>query len=256
MINSAENLFDLKEIAILKREYWYILIVYIVMQLSSLIGIPLMMSSLRTLGKNPALAIPYWLIFSFSIALIIILFILRKEMSGSSFERKGSSIGGSILWALFGVFLALFAQSFAANIERIFGVPVGSENTNQILKIIQAYPLAILVSSIIGPILEEIVFRKIIFGALYGRFNFFISALISSVIFALAHQEPQHVLLYASMGFTFAFLYVKTKHILVPMFAHTAMNTFVVLIQVVYRSDIEKLGKTVHVIQNFIGGFL
>jgi membrane protease YdiL (CAAX protease family) len=226
------------------------------MQLSSFIGVPLMMSFLHTLGKNQVDAVPYWLIFSFSAALIMILFILRKEISVSSFERKGSSFVISFIWAVFGVFLALFAQTAAANIEHLFGVPTGSENTQQILKIIDIFPMAILVSSIIGPILEEIVFRKILFGALYGRFNFFVSALISSVIFALAHTEPQHTLLYAAMGFTFAFLYVKTKHILVPIFAHTAMNTIVVLIQFVYRDDIDRLSKTAHGIQNFIGGFL
>lgn len=240
----------------MKREYWLILIIYIAMQLSSFIGVPLIMSFLHKMGKDPALAIPYWLIFSFTVALIIILLILRKEFQTSNFEREGSSIGGSFLWAISGVFIALFAQSVAANIEQLFGVPLGSNNTKEILKIIQTFPLAVLVSSIIGPILEEIVFRKIIFGGLYGRFNFFISALISSVIFALAHQEPQHILLYSSMGFTFAFLYVKTKHIVVPMFAHIAMNTFVVLIQMVYKGDIEKLSRTAHGVQNFIGGFL
>jgi membrane protease YdiL (CAAX protease family) len=252
----VENLLEFEGDYDLKREYWLILIIYIAMQLSSFIGVPLIMGFLHNLGKNPSLAVPYWLIFSFAIALIMILYILRKEFNTNSYERKGSSFGGSFVWALFGVFLALFAQTVAANIEQLFGIPVGSNNTKEILKIIQAFPFAILVSSIIGPILEEIVFRKIIFGALYGRFNFFISALISSVIFALAHQEPQHILLYSSMGFTFAFLYVKTKHIVVPMFAHIAMNTFVVLIQIVYKGDIEKLSKTVHGIQNFIGGFL
>ena len=133
---------------------------------------------------------------------------------------------------------------------------MGSENTQQILKIIESFPLAILVSSVIGPILEEIVFRKIIFGSLHKRLNFFFSALISSIIFALAHMEPQHILLYSAMGFTFAFLYVKTKHILVPIFAHVAMNTFVVVIQSVYKDEIEKLMRDAEKIQNFIGGFL
>jgi membrane protease YdiL (CAAX protease family) len=133
---------------------------------------------------------------------------------------------------------------------------MGSENTQQILNIIESFPLAILVSSVIGPILEEIVFRKIIFGTLHKRFNFFLSALISSVIFALAHMEPHHILLYSAMGFTFAFLYVKTKHILVPIFAHVAMNTLVVVVQSVYRDEITELMRKAETIQNFIGGFL
>lgn len=240
----------------MKREYWIILIVYIVMQFSSFVGIPLMLFILGILGKSQTLAVPYWLIISFTSGLLITLFILRKEMRANRTERAGSSLSNSIIWAFFGVFLALFAQALAANIERLIGVPTGSENTQQILKMIHTFPLAMLVSSILGPILEEIVFRKILFGTLYKRFNFFISAVTSSVIFALAHMEPQHILLYASMGFTFAFLYVRTKHILVPIFAHVAMNTLVVIIQSAYRNDIDKLMRDADHVQNFIGGFL
>lgn len=241
----------------MKREYWIVLIVYIAMQFSSFIGIPLMNLILKSLGKSQTLAVPSWLVISFSIGLLLTLFILRKEMRRNSADRaSGSSLFGSIIWAVFGVFLALFAQSLAANIERLIGVPLGSENTQRILKMIDTFPLAILVSSIFGPILEEIVFRKILFGTLYKRFNFFISALTSSIIFALAHMEPQHILLYSSMGFTFAYLYVRTKHIAVPIFAHVSMNTFVVLVQSVYRNDIDRLMRDTQHMQNFIGGFL
>jgi uncharacterized protein len=240
----------------LKREYWIILIVYIAMQLSSAIGIPGLMFLFGYLGMDRGLVVPYWLIFSFTLALVIILFLLRTEMKKTALNERGSSVSYSAAWAVFGVFLALFAQSLAANIEQLIGVEMGSENTQQILHIIESFQLAILVSSVIGPILEEIVFRKIIFGALHKRFNFFLSALISSVIFALAHMEPQHILLYSAMGFTFAFLYVKTKHILVPIFAHVAMNTFVVVIQSVYKDEITELMRKAETIQNFIGGFL
>lgn len=177
-------------------------------------------------------------------------------MNNRSFRKKDSSFGNSVIWAISGIFLALFAQYAAAIIENLLGIKMGSENTKDILTIIEAFPLAIIVTSIIGPILEEIVFRKIIFGALHQRFNFIISALISSVIFAAAHMEFQHILLYSAMGFTFAFLYVKTKSIFVPIFAHVAMNTLVVLVQSVYKDDIERLQREAEAVQNFIGGFL
>lgn len=240
----------------MKREYWMIIIVYIGMQFSSLIGIPLLMLSFNKLGISVKLAVPYWLIISFSIGLIIVLTILRKEMKQSVFNQRGTSLGSSIIWAIFGIFLALFAQSVAANIEQLIGIDMGSENTKDIIKIIDTFPFAILVSSIFGPILEEIIFRKIIFGSLHKRFNFFISAFISSVIFALAHMEPKHILIYSAMGFTFAFLYVRTKHIIVPIFAHVAMNTLVVFLQSTYKNDIEKLFHDAEKVQNFIGGFL
>ncbi|QCJ40706.1 CPBP family intramembrane metalloprotease [Bacillus sp. S3] len=241
----------------MKKEYWIVIIVYLAMQLSGIIGLPLLTMGFHAFGISQSLAVPVWLIASFSIALFIILFLLRKEMKANDFEKRGgSSAGAAVIWAIAGVFLAYLSQAIAIIIETRLGVDMGSENTQNILRIIETMPAAMLVSSVIGPILEEIVFRKIIFGAMYKRFNFFISALISSVIFAAAHMEFQHILLYSAMGFTFAFLYVKTKRILVPIFAHVTMNTLVVLVQTVYKDDIERLRREAEALQNFIGGFL
>lgn len=242
----------------MKKEYWIILIAYIGMQLSSLIGVPLVMFIMDLLGLNPAemqiLAVAYWLVISFTMTLIITLLLLRKEMKPGLAERDASTAASAAGWAIGGIFLALIAQAAAASIENMIGIEMGSENTQQIIKIIQASPIVILVSSIIGPILEEVVFRKIIFGSLYTRFNFFLSGLISAVIFGVAHFELEHIILYSAMGFTFAFLYVKTKRILVPIFAHVAMNTIVAVLQL-NQGNLERWMKEVEQAQTFIGGF-
>lgn len=229
------------------------------MHLSSFVGVPLLVIIGTFLGKPyeeiEILAPVIWLLFSFIATFLIVLFLLRKEMFQRSNSRDKASWGVSFSWAIGGVFLSLFAQLVAVRIESMLGIEMGSENTETILGVIDSFPIFILITSIIGPILEEIVFRKIIFGSLYHRFNFFLAALISSVIFALAHMEPEHIILYSAMGFTFAFLYVKTKRILVPVIAHVSMNTFVVLIQLVYRDDIERFITESEKIQSFIGGF-
>src|SRR5690606_1820600 len=111
-------------------------------------------------------------------------------------------------------FMAMTSQILAANIEiHLFGIEPGSENTQEIMALVKSLPLLVIVVSIIGPILEEIIFRQIIFGSLYKKFNFFISGLISSLIFAAVHMDFTHILIYTAMGFTFAFLYVQTKQI-------------------------------------------
>lgn len=243
----------------MKKEYWYVIIAYIAMQLSSLIGIPLVAFIGAAMGKSlkemETLSIPYWLVISFTLTLMIVLLILWKESKLQADLRGAATPASSAAWAVAGVFLALMAQSFAGSIENMLGIEMGSENTQEIIKLIENFPIVILVSSIIGPILEEIVFRKIIFGSLHKKMNFFFAALISSVIFALAHFEPEHVILYSAMGFTFAFLYVKTKRIIVPIIAHVTMNTMVVLLQSVFREDIERMIKEAEKIQSFIGGF-
>ncbi|WP_019157044.1 CPBP family intramembrane glutamic endopeptidase [Robertmurraya massiliosenegalensis] len=242
----------------MKKEYWYILIIYITMHLSTFVGVPALTIGGMFLGysaEEMAIhATVIWIVFSFTAALLVILLLLRKEMKQPDLYRHSAPVSASAFWAIAGVFLALFAQGLAANIENWLGIEMGSENTQQILSLIESFPIVVIVSSVIGPILEEIVFRKIIFGSLYKRLNFFLSAIISSVIFALAHAEIEHILLYSAMGFTFAFLYVKTKRIVVPIIAHVAMNTFVVLVQSVFKEDLERMIRETENMQSFIGG--
>lgn len=247
---------SLKGELFLRKEYWYVIITYLAMQLSGFIGLPLFMFIGKTLGipsgELKLTAFAYWSIFSFLLALLLTLFFMRHDMKESALTRDKASISLSTFWAICGVFLALFAQSIAITIEQWIGIQTQSANTQEILSVIDKIPLMIVVSSIIGPILEEIIFRKVIFGSLYKRFNFFIAALISSIIFGLAHMELEHLLLYSAMGFTFAFLYVQTKRILVPIIAHVSMNTFVVIVQMYYE-DIQNFMQNM---QAFIGGFL
>jgi len=75
------------------------------------------------------------------------------------------------------------------------------------------------------------------------------------VLFSVVHLDFSHLLIYTAMGFTFAFLYVRTNRIIVPIFAHVAMNTLVVLLQT-FREPIEEYLKNVEKMQMIIGGFL
>ncbi len=217
----------------MKREYVIILIVYIAMHLSGFIGPTLLVLFGNASGYSitPEKAITSWILISFSIAFILILIYLRKEISQPVRNELAASPLQSVYWGVGGIFLAFFSQTAAAAVELALGVEMGSENTQQLVRLIQGVPYVIIITSIIGPILEEIVFRKILFGSLYKRMNFFFAALISSLIFSIAHGELEHLILYGAMGFTFAFLYIKTKRILVPIFTHVAMNTIVVIMQ-------------------------
>lgn len=243
----------------MNKQYWWIVITYIFMQLSAFIGVPLLYVILSDSYSSERTALfkaqAYWTIFSFTTALVIILFLLHRANKVAYRDEPKASIPISTLWAIGGAFIALFVQGVAANIEvNVFGVDPSSENTKIIIDLVKSTPLLILVTSIIGPILEEIIFRQIIFRVIYIRTNFFIAALISSLLFAIVHGEPEHLLLYGSMGFTFAYLYVKTNRILVPIFAHTMMNTLVVIFQLLLGEEIEKMMNQMEQIQFIIGG--
>ncbi|WP_156291090.1 CPBP family intramembrane glutamic endopeptidase [Oceanobacillus salinisoli] len=210
------------------NRYWYIILTYILTQLSSF---PAAIIAIRYFSDYYTEVVIYWSIFSFLLALLITLWLLKPEMRMQS-HRNASSIGHVILWAIIGFFMAYIVQVSASLIEiRVFGMEAGSENTQGIMEIARAFPLFMIVPAIIAPILEEVIFRKVIFGSLYKRMNFFLAALLSSLVFGAIHGELQHILVYSSMGFVFAYLYVKTKRILTPIIVHAALNTMTVLAQ-------------------------
>ncbi len=234
------------------KRYWFVLLVYIIAQFSGLLGFPL----LSTAGVQEDKIVGFWTVISFAAALAVILFLMRTDMKERHLNPDRSGRGEAALWSVLGIFMALAAQSIAGLIEvNVFGIEAGSENTEMLVEIAKITPIFIFVTSVIGPILEEVVFRKIIFGSLYKRFNFWISGIASSLIFAAVHFDPKHLLIYTAMGLTFAYLYVKTKRIIVPIIAHVAMNSLVVGVQIIFEDQIREMQQQAEMIQSFIGGF-
>lgn len=210
------------------RRYWLILLTYIAAQFSFIVITPII--QLIT-PLDEAHALVYSNIIGFVIGFIAILIILKPEMMKQP-VRGAADFGQVILWSFLGIFLAFGSQIIAGMIETyLFGIDAGSENTANLIEISRNIPLFTILPTIIAPVLEEIVFRKVIFGSLYKRFNFFIAGILSALIFGVVHLEIEHLLVYTAMGFVFAFLYVQTKRIIVPIIVHAAMNTLVVLYQ-------------------------
>lgn len=244
----------------MNKRYGWIIVTYIAMQLSGAIGLPLLIKTgwYNQYEREAKLQIAsgHWAIISFLTALLIILWLLRKDRRQISTNGQKSNAATTVVWMITGVFLAFFAQTIAGMIEmKVFGIEAGSENTEQLIEIAAATPWFILVTSVLAPVLEEIVFRKILFGTLYKRYNFLAAAIISSLIFAAVHLDFSHLLIYMSMGIVFAFLYVRTQRIIVPITAHVMMNTFVVLVNLVFKDDIERMMQKAEKLQAFIGGF-
>lgn len=224
----------------------YILIIYCVMQLSGAVFVPLLHKLIQTMDvKDPMLTtFGWWIFISMGIATLVTLLVIRKD---NRFLRplKGqqATLSKVIGWGILGFFLILFGQIIAANLEYTLGIEPGSANTQQFIEIAYSVPFAIFSIVIFAPILEEIIFRRIIFGSLLPKTNFVVAALVSSVAFAVIHFEFTHILLYAVSGFIFAFIYYRTKRILASIISHMLLNGFVVLMQF-YGEDIQNFLKS------------
>src|SRR5699024_4043466 len=114
-------------------------------------------------------------------------------------------------------------------------------NSEIIIQIAKMNPLFIVSAAILGPIMEEIIFRKILFGYLNVNFIVWIAAFVSLLIFVLVYMEMQTLIVYMVMSLVFAYIYLKTQRIIIPILVHVSINSFSVLIPLVV--DVEKLEK-------------
>ena len=243
-----------KETVELPQRYWLIIFTYILVQMSPVFGMDLFESVFPNMESVDHFV--YWHLFSYTIAALVMLYLVQEDMKPSNMrDREG--IGKLIGWSIGGVFIAFGAQYLANIINfQFIGIDQASENTMDIISIIEANYWFIIVPIVFAPFFEELIFRKIFFGQLYKRMNFFFAALLSSLIFSALHLDFTFTLTYVAMGFAFSYLYVKTKRIIVPMIAHGAMNATAVLIHLFV--DIEDLERRLQELENtatiLIGG--
>ena len=205
-----------------------IVILYILVQLLTVIVGQLLPESIRTVG------VIWTNMLLFALGAILMIYITHKRNFTLSFEQPFRQDGGMIItWGILGVFIALFAQGAAAIIEINFlGTPIDSQNTQTLLAIIEQYPYFILLTSITGPIMEEFVFRKAVFGMAVGKIGAVGAAVVSSLLFAMIHFDGR-ILVYSTMGLVFSWLYYKTKNIWTPIIAHCLMNSIVAISNII-----------------------
>lgn len=166
----------------------------------------------------------------------ILMIFYRVKSRSFEIENRQKNILITILLGVVGIPASLILQMVILQIEQQFlGQSVTSQNTQNIVDLIMNNMIFILATTIAGPIMEEFVFRRAIFGSLEKRFGFFLPALLSSVLFAFAHNDG-HYLLYAGLGFLFCGMYRYSGRIWTSMITHVGMNLLVILTQLALRS--------------------
>lgn len=178
------------------------------------------------------------IIYILGAVLMVSLYFINPSKTLVEEQSKLTSPVFVFLLGFSGIILAMIIQGIVSGIEiAITGIQPDSENTQRIIEVILMNPLFILATTIGGPIMEEFVFRRSLIGLGEPFIGFWLSALISSSIFSLVHQDG-HFFVYFFMGLFFAILYKFTGKIWTSIIAHCGMNTVVVIIQLLVHSNI------------------
>ena len=80
--------------------------------------------------------------------------------------------------------------------------------------------------AMVAGICEEIMFRGVLFTALAQRMSIWPAAIISGIVFGLAHADLWSLAALATVGIGLALLYSRTRSLWPNMVAHTTFNAF------------------------------
>ncbi|MBF2426209.1 CPBP family intramembrane glutamic endopeptidase [Listeria innocua] len=219
------------------KRYITIVLVYLLLLFSASIGIPvvqhilLSMTSISTADAQ-IYGVITWSIFSNLLSLAIIIPMLYRKPKENKIELGEKTAPFlSIVWIIGGVIGLYVAQFICSIILTLISGNIGeSANTELLVDLTRSAPIFLIFISVLGPILEELVFRKVVFGGLSNVMNIHVAAVISSLFFGLLHGDISFLLTYFVIGLILCFLYTKTKRIAVSMGAHILMNTIVLLV--------------------------
>lgn len=153
----------------------------------------------------------------------------RREGQAALFREKaeqGSRIRAGLIVSVFlGIFasMALNGLLYLSRLTSLYAENLGSVGDALYQGNI---PMEILGMGILAPIVEEMVFRGLIFRRLKEWVSPAIAIVTSGILFGLYHGNLLQTLYAAAIGILFAWVYEKYRTLTAPVLAHIGANLF------------------------------
>lgn len=115
--------------------------------------------------------------------------------------------------------------------------PEGMKQAMKVSREPAQFAAALLVMALLAPLVEELVFRGLLYGWVENRWNPTAAVIVSSLAFAAAHYEPAHIILVLPLGLLFGYLRRHTGSIVPSLVAHMMNNGFAVIAAAFLRTS-------------------
>jgi hypothetical protein len=175
--------------------------------------------------------IPGWSLIVFGLALPVIGFAVVRLLPN---REMLTVLGAFFLIGLLAVIVAVAPLGKAA--FPALGLrpanwkyPQGMKQVIDVVREPHELILSLLLLSVLAPVVEELVFRGLLYGWIAGRWGGTPALIVSSLAFAAAHWEPAHIILVLPLGFLFGWLRRRTDSLLPSLFSHIVNNGFALL---------------------------
>ncbi|MDR0975117.1 MAG: CPBP family intramembrane metalloprotease, partial [Ruminococcus sp.] len=90
--------------------------------------------------------------------------------------------------------------------------------------------LVIILTTVITPFTEELFFRGLLFKRLRGMLSFIPSAIISSIIFGIAHGSVPQFFYTFLLSILFCYIYEKYGSLLITIYCHFVLNSVIMVV--------------------------
>jgi len=158
--------------------------------------------------------------------------IFRRKSNLRDLGLRYYSIAKTIWYSflsLLTIFFVSFLYMFLMN--SLFGI----ENPGSKIEILVgnrsiSSNILLVVVAVIAPFSEEVFFRGFLYSAFKKSWGVNVALLLSSFLFAIVHLELYSFIPLIIIGWLLAYLFEKTKSLLMPIFLHGVYNLILILI--------------------------
>lgn len=157
---------------------------------------------------------------------ILISFIIIPALFVHYYNERSQEISKFNKSAFLMVILAVILNLIINELSLPFMKLTGNANVDALQAIMQANPLLMIIYAVIvGPILEELLFRGLFMNMFFVN-KPWISWFVSSIIFGVMHtsNDPVYLLSKILLGMVLGFVYLKTKNIKANIAVHIINN--------------------------------
>lgn len=149
----------------------------------------------------------------------------------------------------FQIFLVAEAFMYAGNLvgsylNMFIGGIFGVEIDNGVAEMIENTPMWLIIAMVVlvGPVVEELIFRKLFFDKL-GHYGDRLIIFVSAIAFGIFHGNFYQLFYAVLVGLVLGYVYARTSNILYPIALHVMLNFLGSVIPMLLYDKIERFGE-------------
>jgi membrane protease YdiL (CAAX protease family) len=156
-----------------------------------------------------------------------VLYLIVRKMPKCKPQKGDISLGSFCVFFLIAQAMMYVGNMIGNMFNSIFSAFRGNEVSNTTADLVTDSPIwiTVLVAVIIGPIIEEFIFRKLMIDRL-ARYGTNVAIIVSGISFGLFHGNFYQFFYSAMLGILLGFITVKTGNWLYSVLMHMLVNRF------------------------------